>query len=94
MENIPNVNTHCNWRALYSHHRAGTRTGGFGNQQTNGVYPNYRIVEVGLIIEKSPKLLEDFLSLRLQWKTISLHWCDDLSNVSIIIIMKKYGTLK
>ena len=34
--------------------KIGTETGGLGNKRTSGVHPNYRIVEIGQNIKKSP----------------------------------------
>ena len=40
--------------ALDSHQRIGTGTGGLRNKRTSRDHPNYRIVEIGQNIEKSP----------------------------------------
>ena len=50
-----NVNTNCNWCSWYSHQRIEKRTGGLGNNETNGDYPNYSIIEIGQNTEKIPE---------------------------------------
>ena len=40
--------------ALGSHQRIRIRTGRRGNKRKRGYHPNYSIVEIGQIIEKSP----------------------------------------
>ena len=49
MTNIPIV-----IGAFGRHQRIGIRTGGFGNNRTNGAHPNYYIIENGQNTENSP----------------------------------------
>ena len=44
--------TNCNWFSWYSHQRIGTWTGELGNNEMDGVCPNYSITEIGQNTEK------------------------------------------
>ena len=55
--------------ARYSHQKLSTETRGFRKKRTSIYHSNYSMVEIGLNIKKNPG---DLLSLRVQWKTISL----------------------
>ena len=46
IEDKSDSDTNCNWRALISHQRIDTGTGGLGNKRTSGDYPNYNIIEI------------------------------------------------
>ena len=52
--------TSYNWSYWYSHQRIGTRTGGLGNNWTNGDNPHYCIIEIVQNTEKSPGDLRRF----------------------------------
>ena len=51
---------------------------GLGNKRTSWDHPNYCIIED---TEKSPG---DLRTLKLQWKTISVSWCENFQGVIII----------
>ena len=72
MEDESDGDTNCNWYSWYSHQRIGTRTGGLGNKRKSGDHPNYSIIEIGQITEKSP---EDLRKLEVtQISMISHRW--------------------
>ena len=71
--------TNCNWCVW---NRITKGTGGFGSWRTGRDYPNDSIAENGQNPETSPGDLRRLLSLRLQWKTISLHWCEKSKGVN------------
>ena len=54
MEHQSDSDISCNWRARYSHQRIGAGTRGLGNKWTIGDHPNYSIIKIGHINEKSP----------------------------------------
>ena len=54
VEHVSDDYANCKWCSWYSHQRTDTRTGGLRNNRMSGDHPNYSIIEVGQITEKSP----------------------------------------
>ena len=54
LEQDSNSDTSCNRRALYSHQRIDTGTGGLGNKREGGDSLNYSIIEIRQNLRKSP----------------------------------------
>ena len=52
--------------------------GRFGSWRPSGDHPNNSIIENGQYTENFQETWGDLLSLNLQWKTISLRWCQKL----------------
>ena len=65
----------CDWCFWHGNKRIIKGPGEFGSRRMSGDHPNNSITENGQNTEKSPR---DLLSLNLQWKTISLRWCEKL----------------
>ena len=57
-------------------------TGGIGKQRKTPDHPDNSIFKIDFNTEKNPETWEDFLSLRLQWKTTSKRWCENLGRNS------------
>ena len=64
--------TICSWCTRNSSQMLGKKTGGIGDQRNDRDYTNRSIVKIGLILRKVLEIWGDLLSLKLQWKTVSL----------------------
>ena len=82
-----NGDSNCNWRTWNGPRGLRKVTERVKNRRKNWYHPSIALLRSTRILKRFLMTWGDFLSLRYQWKTISLHWCGKLVRSIIIMII-------